>query len=69
MRILAKRNDQDVVIVELAYVGKENANLKAIYINEDGEIDEADASDFTVGAGDLGLSFVEAVKRLKPKAW
>jgi len=69
MRILAKRNDKDVVIVELAYEGKDNENLKATYINEDGEIGDADASNFTVGAGDLGLSFVEAVKRLKPKAW
>jgi hypothetical protein len=48
MRIQALKNGYRVVIVGVLYEGKDQENLKAIYVDEDGAIDVAVISDFTV---------------------
>ena len=48
MKLVATHNNQNVVIVHVLYEGKDNENLKAIYINDDGEIDADDVAHFIV---------------------
>jgi len=46
MRIIATHNDKEVVIVAFLY--EDGTNLKAIYHNEDGEIDDDDVANFVI---------------------
>jgi hypothetical protein len=52
MRLLATHNDKRVVIVQFLYEGEDNEDLKAIYIQEDGEIDVDDVANFTIETHD-----------------
>jgi len=67
MRILATHNAKDVVIIAILYEGE---NLKAVYIDSEGEIDADAAGKFTVKTDAItATTFVDAIKKLKVKAW
>lgn len=70
MRILATHNDKSVVIVAFLYEGEDHENLKAVYVNEDGEIDADSVENFAVSSDANGRSsFVDAVHGIKVKSW
>lgn len=67
MKLHAIKNDKDVVIVAFLY---KESNLKAVYVDDEGAIDAADADKFTVSTGaSPEPSFVAAVKNIKVKGW
>ena len=68
MRLLATHNDSTVVIVQLIYEGESNENLKAVYVNDDGEIDADDAANFTI-LPSHDSTFVDEISSIKSKSW
>lgn len=70
MRLLALHGETYVVIVAFLYEGKSNENLKAIYVNDDGEIDADDVANFIVTVTTPeGGDVVEALQNMKVKSW
>lgn len=70
MRLLAIHNENYVVIVNFLYEGADNENLKAVYVNDDGEIDADNVANFVVTVTTpSGGNVVEAISNMKVKSW
>lgn len=48
MRLVAVHNGKTVIIVQFLYEGSDNENLKAVYVNEDGELSADAVANFLV---------------------